>query len=163
MINMIAAVSNNAIIGLEGILPWQGKYTEDMKFFREKTKGATVIMGRATYQSIGKALPKRRNIVISSISKQEGLLANEADIEVFNSLPAALETCSEDVWLIGGESIYTEGMKHADNIYLTLIPEFVDIQYKKHAKFPFVNPKLFPKQSSQMISDVLEVITYSKN
>lgn len=164
MINLICAVSENGIIGITegGIskIPWH--YPEDMKFFREQTKNSTVIMGRATYQSIGKALPNRRNIVISKKRKNIESLKLINDIEVFNNLEDALKTCEGDIWLIGGESIYAEGMKYADNIYLTLIPEYININYKKHAKFPWISPKIFNKQKIQTISNNLDVIIYSK-
>lgn len=161
MINLISACSINGIIGLEGILPWQGKYSGDLKYFREKTKGSTIIMGRATYQSIGRPLPKRRNIVISSAAKAQGLLEQDG-IEVFNKVQTAIESCDGPTWLIGGESIYNEGMQYANKIYLTMIPEFVDVQYKKHAKFPWVNPKMFELQESEHTEDGLEVLVYSR-
>lgn len=162
MINLICAVSENGIIGIENRLPWKGNYKEDMNFFKEMTFNSTVIMGRATYRSIGKALPNRRNIVISKKIKNIESLKNISDIEVFHNLEDALKTCEGDIWLIGGESIYAEGMKYADNIYLTLIPEYIDVSYKKHAKFPWINTKIFNKQKIKTISDNLDVIIYSK-
>jgi dihydrofolate reductase len=162
MIRIISAVSENGIIGLEDKLPWQGKYTEDMKFFHEKTKNSTVIMGRCTFQSIGKALPKRRNIVISKFGKSLGLLDNVKNIEVFDKLEDALKACDKDVWIIGGESIYFEGMKYADQIYITLIPEFVDVKDKKYAKFPWINPMKFSSPIYYNIGHDLCVAYYNK-
>lgn len=164
MIRMIAAVSQNAIIGLEGSLPWKNSYPEDLKFFREKTKGSTVIMGRATFESMGRALPKRRNIVISKIGKGLGLLDSVEGIEVFNKLDEAVQTCKEGAWLIGGSHIYEEGMKYADEIYLTLIPEYIDVNYKKHAKFPWVNPQMFQcnEEYYAQLNNELNVVRYTK-
>ena len=163
MIKLISAVSSNGIIGITENniprIPWS--YPQDLKFFKEKTLNSTVIMGRATFQSIGRALPSRRNIVISSIGKGLGLLDNQPNIEVFNNMDPALQACDNDAWLIGGSSIYEEGMKYADEIYLTLIPEYIDVKYKKHAKFPWINPQIFSKIDYVQIEG-LQIAVYSK-
>lgn len=162
-IKIIAAVSNNGIIGIteneKPIIPWN--YPEDMKFFREQTKNSTIIMGKATFQSIGKPLPKRRNILISKTSKESNLF-NDQDIEIFKNLDDALKTCNNDAWLIGGESIYSEGMNYADEIYLTLIPEYIDVNQKKHAKFPWINPLKFNVKEIISLSETLKVFVYQK-
>lgn len=154
MIRMIAAVSKNGVIGQDNKLPFD--YPEDLKFFRKMTAGATVIMGRRTYDSIGRPLPKRRNIVVTTSGKaMEGL-------EVARSLGEALDMSStpipavgvvdkdgnqvspedkDNIWLIGGASIYTEGMNYADEIYLTLIPDTV--QGDNVVRFPWINPLSF--------------------
>jgi len=113
---IIAAVGEDNVIGLGGDLPWD--YPEDMKRFKRVTSGTTIIMGRLTYESLGKPLPNRRNIVITSTTI-EGL-------ECFKSIPEALETCEGDVWFIGGSRIFAEAMDYADTIDLTYIPEKVD-------------------------------------
>jgi dihydrofolate reductase len=134
MIKIIAAVSENMVIGKDNKIPWH--FPEDLKHFRESTEHHTVIMGRCTFESIGKILPKRRNIVIS---KQ--IIPG---VESFYDLPNALYQCQsrnqfEDIWLIGGKGIYEEGMKYAEQIHLTRIPIFV--QDPGTVKFPQIDSR----------------------
>lgn len=144
MIGIIAAVSANGVIGVDNKLPFD--YPQDMKHFRTTTAGATVIMGRKTWESIGRLLPKRRNIVISRNK------INFEGLETFNSLATAIANCSSSVpiappseppriWLIGGASIYEEGMEFADQIVLTLTPDI--IKADNAIKFPWINPSRF--------------------
>jgi 2-iminobutanoate/2-iminopropanoate deaminase len=113
---IIAAVSPEGAIGVDGQMPWH--YSEDLKRFKRLTMGATVIMGRLTWESLSKRpLPGRRNIVITR-RRLEG-------VECFPSLEAALATCEGDVWFIGGTRIFEEAMKHADLIDLAYVPDSV--------------------------------------
>jgi dihydrofolate reductase len=132
-IKIIAAVSENGVIGnrTTNSIPWN--YPEDIKWFRQQTAGATIILGRKTFNSIGKILPKRRNIIITR-SKIDG-------VECWESIEQALSWCSADeqVWLIGGEQIYRDGLRFADEIFLTLIPEIVN----GDVYFPWINPSQF--------------------
>jgi dihydrofolate reductase len=137
-IRMIAAVSLNGVIGYKNTLPWGNDYPEDLNFFKEQTINSTIIMGRNTFKSIGKALPKRRNIVLSS--KVVPRLCEDG-IETFLSLEKALSECTGDVWLIGGSSVYQEGLRLAEEIYITTIPKF--IKGDNLIYFPYVNPDLF--------------------
>lgn len=150
MIKIIAAVSQDGIIGKDNKIPWS--YPEDMKWFRKQTAGATVIMGRLTYESMGsKPLPKRRNIVVTR-SKIEGVECYESLVEAIDlaTPPIPLmgstvelpEQKTPDVWLIGGEQIYREGLKYANEIYLTLIPETVGTLHGV-AQFPWISPAQF--------------------
>jgi dihydrofolate reductase len=159
MIKMIAAVSINGVIGVDNKLPWN--YPADMKYFRTSTANSTVIMGRKTFESVGcRALPKRRNIVISS------KVVDSPNIETFGSLETALSKTEGDVWLIGGAGIYEEGMtkKYVDKIYLTLVPDFVNSS--NAVKFPFINPRLFKAESLQFVpgdeEQVLRLAIYTK-
>ncbi len=114
-ISMIAAVGKNLELGKNNDLIWHFK--EDMKFFKETTMGHPVIMGRKTFESLPKALPGRRNIVISSNPDYK---ANGA--ETVTSINEALEIAKkEDVFIIGGGRIYKEFLPYADNLYLTEI------------------------------------------
>jgi dihydrofolate reductase len=140
MIGLIAAVSHNGIIGVENKIPWN--YSEDMKHFRETTKNSTIIMGRKTFESIGKPLPKRRNIVISSKKIEVG------GVETFSSISSVvveqnpmLPDYRSDVWFIGGASIYEEGMQYADEIHLTLTPDMITAP--NAVRFPWINPQHF--------------------
>lgn len=157
-IRIISAVSLNGIIGVDNKIPWD--YPEDMKFFRTSTANSVVIMGRKTYDSIGRPLPKRRNIVVSrNMQPVEG-------IEIASSTKHALDMCeneSRDIWLIGGESVYAEGMEFADEIFLTMIPKWVDTENTKSvARFPWINPQLFTINISENVklSEELTVIKY---
>lgn len=163
MIGMIAAVTSNGVIGLDDKLPFD--YPEDMKHFRNKTKDSIVIMGRHTYQGIGRPLPKRRNIVISKIAKGLGVLKEEG-IEIASSLDHAMEMTggdARDVWIIGGARVYELGMEYADQIVLTLTP---DVEYARNAvRFPWINPMKFALKMILPIGhegSKLQIATYDK-
>lgn len=145
MIGMIAAVSENGVIGLDNKLPFN--YPEDMKHFRKTTANSTVIMGRKTFESIGRALPKRRNIVISKNKiEAEG-------VETFASVKEAMATtqAEQDVWFIGGASIYEEAMRYVNKIVLTLTPDV--ITGEQVVRFPWVNPSLFQVVNKETLPD----------
>lgn len=115
-INIIVAYSNTGAIGKDNKLLW--KLKDDMKFFKEITTDTTVIMGRKTYESIGRALPKRTNIVIT---RQENYIAN--DCIVANSLDEAIRKVyrNQKIFIIGGGEIYKQGLEIASKIYATQV------------------------------------------
>lgn len=116
-ISMIAAVGKNLELGKNNDLIWHFK--EDMKFFKETTMGHPVIMGRKTFESLPKALPGRKNIVISANPEYK---ADGA--EVVTSVEEAIklaEAENTDVFVLGGGRIYAEFLPYADNLYLTEI------------------------------------------
>lgn len=114
-ISMIAAVGKGLELGKNNDLIWHFK--EDMKFFKETTMGHTVIMGRKTFESLPKALPNRRNIVIST---NADYVAQGA--EVVTSLEEAINlTKNEEAFIIGGGRIYKEFLPLSDKLYLTEI------------------------------------------
>lgn len=120
-LNIIAAVATNNAIGYQNELLYHIK--ADMQRFRQLTTGHTVIMGRKTFESLpGGALPDRRNIVLSR-SKNEF-----PGCETFPSLEDALRHCDndEDVFVIGGESIYRQALPLADHLYMTEIESTPD-------------------------------------
>ena len=116
MISLIAAVGKNNELGLDNHLIFN--ISGDLKFFRNTTLGKTVIMGRKTYESIGKPLFKRINIVVSnSLKETDG-------ITIINSFEEVLEkylNSEEEVFIIGGESLYNYFINYAQNIYLTKV------------------------------------------
>lgn len=147
---IIAAVADNGVIGKDNKLPWH--YKEDFKHFKELTSGYAVVMGRKTYDSIGKPLPNRINIVIS---RNKALKISGCS--VVHSLQDAINHCKEDgikkMFIIGGSSLFAEGLPLADTLELTRIHKAVDgdtyfPQWKKtdwkevhredHAEFSFV-------------------------
>lgn len=114
-ISIIAAVGKNLELGKGNDLVWH--FREDMKFFKETTIGNTVVMGRKTFESLPHALPNRRNVVIT---KNADYVAEGA--EVVTSLEEAMEiTKNDNVFIIGGGTIYTAFMPFADKLYLTEI------------------------------------------
>lgn len=121
MISIIVAVADNLAIGKDNNLLWH--ISEDLKYFKRITAGHTVIMGRKTWESIGRPLPNRRNIVISRSLRADSL----AGAEVFPSLEEALSASggagesSEEVFIIGGGEIYRQAIPLADKIYLTRV------------------------------------------
>jgi dihydrofolate reductase len=119
VIGLIWAQSANGIIGRDGTLPWH--LPEDMARFKTLTTGATVLMGRRTWESLPprfRPLPGRRNLVLSRTA-QEG-------VETFADLPHALAAATEDVWVIGGAAVYEAALPLADRIEITEIRELFD-------------------------------------
>lgn len=168
MIKIIAAVSKNGVIGVDNTLPWAGEFPEDMKHFRTMTKNSIVIMGRKTFESIGnRPLPMRRNIIISRLANGLGCL-NAEGAEVYSSVKEAIDKCegdSRDIWIVGGERIYDAGMEFADEIYLTLIPKWIDTELGQSvARFPFISPDLFKCEDEwySQLAAGLNVIRYTK-
>ncbi|MCL2656635.1 MAG: dihydrofolate reductase [Betaproteobacteria bacterium] len=111
---LIAAVARNGIIGSDNSLPW--RLREDMRHFKALTLGCPVVMGRKTWDSLGRPLPGRRNLVIS----RQTVLAPDG-AEVFPSLESALAACSDvaRVFVIGGGQIYAQALPLADRVYLS--------------------------------------------
>ena len=120
MICIIAAVAANGIIGANGAIPWD--IPEDRAHFRELTTGGAVIMGRRTYESIGRPLPERYNIVVSGAETFTGKMLRTA-----GSLKDALKLAERhirrrgagDIFLCGGAEIYRQGLEYAERLYLT--------------------------------------------
>lgn len=128
MISIIAAVARNGAIGFRNrLLYW---LPNDLKRFRQLTTGHTIIMGRRTFESLPKgALPDRRNVVLS----RRPLVLPDA--EVFPDLESALQACAgEDIYIIGGASVYEQALPLADRLCLT---EVNDIPAQADAFFPF--------------------------
>ncbi|WP_332397117.1 type 3 dihydrofolate reductase [Vibrio metschnikovii] len=127
IISMIAAMANERVIGKDNQMPWH--LPADFAWFKRCTIGKPVIMGRKTYQSIGRPLPGRHNIVIS---RDPELVIDGVD--VVSSLDAALLKAGAvpEVMIIGGGSIYTECLPQANKLYITLI----DAQFIGDTHFP---------------------------
>ncbi len=128
----IAAVGRNGVIGRGSELPWD--IPEDMKFFRDSTRGQIVVMGRKTYDSLGKALPARRNAVITRNPDWA-----VSDAEVYPDLSIALKTLEpfarnegKIVFVIGGAEIYSLSLPFLDEVWLTEI----DSEFEGDVFFP---------------------------
>lgn len=139
MINIIAAVDRHMAIGYQNrLLFW---LPNDLKRFKALTTGHTIVMGRRTFDSLPKgALPNRRNIVLS----RQG--ASCPGAEVFPSLEAALSACTadEEVYIIGGDSVYRQAFALADRLCLTEIDATAP---QADAYFPAVDPAVWKEES----------------
>jgi len=124
---LVAAVAANRVIGANGKLPWH--LPEDLKHFKTLTLGHPVVMGRKTWESLGKALPGRENIVVTRAPGYEAPGASVA-----SSLDAALALCAGEptVFVIGGGELYAEALSVADGLLLTEIQR----DYAGNARFP---------------------------
>ena len=130
-ISMIAAMTDDGVIGIENRLPW--KLPNDMKWFRQHTLGKPIIMGRKTFESFGsKPLPDRTNIIITHDEDYQAI-----DSVVVHSIDEALQAAEDvdEVMIIGGASFYEQMLPRADRLYLT----FVHSKIEGDAWFPEVN------------------------
>lgn len=135
MISAIVAMAHNNVIGRNNELPWH--LPDDLKRFRQLTKGHAVVMGRKTADSIiarnGKPLPGRENIVVT-----RDPLYQPKDFIIVNSIQDAMQLVYEkDAFVIGGQQIYTQAMPYVDRLYITEID--IDVA-KGDAFFPSINP-----------------------
>jgi len=124
-VSIIVAIAQNRVIGNKQQLPWN--IPEDMKFFREMTTNSVVIMGRKTFESIGRALPNRVNIIVSRTLPQT--IAQDLknpNIIVAQSLEDAIALAKQEhkpIFIIGGAQLYTQGLTVATKAYITQIPK----------------------------------------
>ncbi len=121
MISIIVAASTNNVIGVQGELPW--KISADLKRFKALTMGKPIVMGRLTWESIGRALPGRKNIVIT---RQPDFLADGCDVVM--SPAAALDVAGDvpEIMIIGGSQIYDLFMPKAGRLHVTRVQADVD-------------------------------------
>jgi dihydrofolate reductase len=130
MLMTIAAMSRNRVIGDQGQIPWN--LPGDMKHFRESTSGGVIVMGRTTFESIGRPLPGRENWVLTRGSK------NIEGVRVFHSVDEVLAAAIHEkkpVWIIGGEQIYREFLPHCQKQWLT----WVDAEIEGDTRYPEFN------------------------
>ena len=127
IISIIVAMAKNRIIGINNTLPWH--LPEDLKRFRALTTGHHIIMGRKTYESLGRLLPGRTTVIVTrnKAYKLEGAL-------IAHSLQHAIKLClgDDEIFLIGGAELYKDGLKLADRLYVT----DVDLDVVGDAFFP---------------------------
>ena len=126
-LSLIAAVARNGVIGRDNDLPW--RLSADLRHFRQLTTGHPIVMGRKTWESIGRPLPGRRNIVLS---RDPDFVADGA--EVFPALDEALGAVAEEeeVFIIGGAALYAGALPRADRLHLTR----VDAEVEGDVHFP---------------------------
>lgn len=151
MIALIACMDRNRLIGRGNQIPWH--LPNDLKFFKQTTMGHTVVMGRKTFESIGKPLPGRHNIVLTRDRnyRAEG-------VEIVHSLEEVLER-EEDMFIIGGAHIYEQFMPYADKLYITRI----DAEFEGDAYFPEIDTSWQLIESQPGITDEQNPYSYTFN
>lgn len=130
---MIAAVAKNNVIGKDNELPWH--IPEDLKWFKQHTMGKPMIMGRKTFESLGKPLSGRTHIVVSSNAefKHDGvLMVDDLDSAIELGKKVAKEESASEVMIVGGGTIYSQALSKVNKIYRTLI----DMEPEGDAFFP---------------------------
>lgn len=145
-ISLIAAVAENGVIGRDNDMPW--KISSDLNRFKALTMGKPVVMGRKTFQSIGRALPGRKNIVVTRDSS-----FTAADIQTVHSLEDGLELAREhadvdganEIMVIGGGALYAEAMPLAERLYITR----VHAQPDGDTHFPEIDPASWEEISNE--------------
>ncbi len=136
-INVIVAMTESRIIGKDGALPWH--LSEDLKLFKAHTTGNIVIMGRKTFDSIGRPLPNRRNIVVSkSIRDDEKVIGVEYYPDLDHAVAAAQDGDGR-IFIIGGASIYHQMIEKADRLYISL----VDGEFEGDTWFPDIRDDMW--------------------
>jgi dihydrofolate reductase len=133
-LSIICAMDENRLIGCDNALPWH--MPADFAWFRKNTLGKTVVMGRKTYESIGKPLPDRRNIIITRDSNYQ-----MDGCEICASIDEALAVTEneEEIMLIGGASLYQQTISQADKLYITEIHSI----FEGDAWFPAIETSLW--------------------
>lgn len=167
----VVAVAKNGVIGKEGKLPWH--FSSDLKHFKQLTWGNTILMGRKTFQSLGKPLPGRENFVLTrskgkgdsplkgQVSFDSGQARGPApttEVHLFGSLDEALASVkTPNCYIIGGAEIFKQTIGQVDGIYLTHIEE----EYEGDVTYPEI-PAHFKEKERQKLQDHprLEVIFY---
>lgn len=115
-ISLISALARNGVIGINNALPW--RLPEDLKYFKSLTLGHHILMGRKTYESIGKPLPGRTTVIIT-----RGNFPAPEGVKIAHSLREAIEICGDDeeIFFVGGADLYGQALPLADRLYLTEI------------------------------------------
>jgi dihydrofolate reductase len=151
-LSLIAAMAADRIIGNAGTLPW--RLPEDMQFFRQTTTGHSVVMGRKTFDSIGKPLAKRRNLVVSRDSS-----LRSPGVEFFSSLDAALLAAKDEaeVFVIGGMALYQLALPLADRLLLTEIER----AYPGDTRFPEIGDAFVEVRRERKIAVSDPTLAYS--
>jgi len=140
----VVAVSNNGVIGKDNKLPWH--FSSDLKHFKKLTSGNTVIMGRKTFEGIGKPLPDRENFVVS---KTIDASSNKENLKFFESIDNALrEVKTQKAFIIGGAQLFEQTLSKVDGIYLTQINE----KYEGDVRYPAI-PDSFKEKEKNSITE----------
>ncbi|MEE0970158.1 MAG: dihydrofolate reductase [Clostridia bacterium] len=154
MIAIIVAYSKNRVIGKDGKIPWNIEGEKER--FRRLTEGCTVIMGRKTYEEIGRPLPNRKNIVVSRTKVFSG-----KDLTTAQTLGDAIRTAKNgDIFIAGGEGIYAEALPLCEKLYITEI----HAEFDGDTFFPEFDESLYNKEIVSKINGLISYtyLTYTK-
>ena len=154
---IISAIAQNRVIGRSnGDMPWHIK--EEFQHFKNTTFGFPVIMGRKTFNTLGKPLKGRLNIVIT---RDKGLRFEFDDVKKFYSLNEAIEYCktleTEKIFIIGGGNVYAQAIKIADEMILS----FLTFEAEGDISFPQIDEKIW-KITSREKRDLFEIVFYAR-
>lgn len=140
-ISIIVATSKNNVIGLNNQLPWH--LPADLKYFKSLTNGHSIIMGRKTYDSIGRPLPNRENIIITRDKNY-----SSAELVIKHSIEEAIQHCNgqEEVFIIGGDTIYKQTIAVATRLYITRVDTIIE---NGDAFFPEINNEEWENVSAE--------------
>jgi len=143
-LSLIVAMATNRTIGLNNQMPWH--LSADLKKFKQITMGQPIIMGRKTFESIGRPLPGRQNIIISRNPRYQ-----QPGCSVFNDLDSALQSCTDhdEVFVIGGATLYAATVVCADRLYITEIQK----EFEGDTWFPEINPEQWQEVAREEIKE----------
>jgi dihydrofolate reductase len=150
MIKIIVAISKNRVIGDSNKLIWH--LPADLKRFKEITTGHPIVMGRKTYESIGRPLPNRRNIIITRDNNYQ-----VEGCEIVNSIEESLLLTNSDCFIIGGGEIYKQSLHLANQIYLTQVDE----EFEGDTTFPELDKSWYVSKQENFLSDKKNSYNYS--
>lgn len=140
MLSFIVAMDEKRVIGKDNDLPWH--IPNDLKFFKEKTTGHTIIMGRKTFDSLGRVLPNRKHVVLTRTKQAypDGVVVVHTidDIITYHQ-----EHADEELFIIGGGNLFTQLLPHADRLYITEIHE----SFEGDVFFPAINKNEWEEKS----------------
>lgn len=146
-INIIAAMTPSGVIGKDGTMPWN--LPEDLKLFKRHTLGNIVIMGRRTFESIGRPLPKRTNMVISKSIREEDKVEGVLYFGSVEEALAAAQAGEEKVFIIGGANIYSQMIGRADRLYISKIHN----EYEGDTFFPEIDENIWKIVGTEEFQD----------
>ncbi len=153
---IISAKSKNGVIGRQGELPWHSK--EEFLHFKTTTLGFPIIMGRKTFQSLGKPLKGRLHLVIT---RQKFFSLPFREALIFNDLETAFAYCEknnfEKVYVIGGGEIYKQAINHVDELIISIM----NMEVNGDVHFPLIDPAIW-KEASREKRNEFDIVVYSK-
>lgn len=154
MIALIVAYANNYVIGNQGCIPW--KIKGEQKRFKELTTANVVVMGRRSYEEIGRPLPNRMTIVISNTKNYD-----DANVKTVRTLEEAIEIAGDkDIYISGGARLYEEALPMIEKMYITEI----NLDIESDTYFPLFDKNKFTKEINQMFDGDIpySYVTYVK-
>jgi dihydrofolate reductase len=146
---IIVAMTRDRVIGLKGRMPWH--ISDDLKLFKRITLGGTVIMGRATFESIGKALPGRNNIVVSATVKE---IPGATVCRTFEEAVQKAESPGQKIFFIGGASIYKQALPISDTMHVSWVKQ----EYAGDTHFPEFDPDQWQEEEKTEYPEFIYVL-----